>query len=258
MGHTLELGLHLFEEPPIMIKDIYEGDLRGLACARHSESGSSHSTLVSGSSKVIEEDRVGSDRNRNGCGYQVDTGSGGNVEVIKKKGKWKRWAREGWRRDSNPEGELRVEKRGANVTDVALEWAEKNVTNNPHISELIEIRKVESCPTSGKESDNGESACGESNLDLSGVEEQAVPSSSSPFDQSIDANIIYHGPPVLLGVVRDGEKFDFCMCNSPFFEIMEAAGLNPKISCGRTPKEMVCPGGEKAFISRIIEDSVAL
>ncbi|KAK0583081.1 hypothetical protein LWI29_033121 [Acer saccharum] len=74
-------------------------------------------------------------------------------------------------------------------------------------SELIEIRKVESCPTSGKELDNGESACGESNLDLSGVEEQALPSSSSPFDQSI-ANNIYHGSPVLLGVVRDGEKFD--------------------------------------------------
>ncbi|TXG64738.1 hypothetical protein EZV62_011732 [Acer yangbiense] len=101
------------------------------------------------------------------------------------------------------------------------------------------LGQVESCPTSGKESDNGESACGESNLDLSGVEEQAVPSSSSPFDQSI-ANNIYHGPPVLLGVT------------------MEEAGLDPKISCSGTPMEMVCPGGEKAFIPRIIEDSVAL
>ncbi|KAK1559794.1 hypothetical protein Q3G72_018306 [Acer saccharum] len=110
----------------------------------------------------------------------------------------------------------------------------------------------------GSESDNVESACGESNLDLSGVEEQAVPSSSSPFDLSIDANNIYHGPPVLLGVVRDGEKFDFCMCNPPFFETMEEAGLNPKTSCGGTPEEMVCPGGEKAFLSCIIEDSVSL
>ncbi|KAK1583863.1 hypothetical protein Q3G72_029890 [Acer saccharum] len=76
--------------------------------------------------------------------------------------------------------------------------------------------------------------------------------------QSIDANNIYHGPPVLLGVVSDGEKFNFCMCNPPFFETMEEAGLNPKISCGGTPKEMVCLGGEKAFIPRIIEDSVAL
>ena len=34
MGHNLELGLHLFEEIPIGIKDIYEADLRGIACAR--------------------------------------------------------------------------------------------------------------------------------------------------------------------------------------------------------------------------------
>jgi hypothetical protein len=45
------------------------------------------------------------------------------------------------------------------------------------------------------------------------------------------------GPPVLLGVVRDSEKFDFCMCNPPFFESMEEAGLNPKTSSGGTPEE---------------------
>ncbi|KAL5791164.1 hypothetical protein ACOSQ2_006052 [Xanthoceras sorbifolium] len=146
---------------------------------------------------------------------------------------------------------------GSDATDVALEWAEKNVKNNPHISELIEIRKVESCQSSGKESHNGESAC-EINLDSSGHVDEAEPSSSSPFDLPIDANNIYHGPPVLLGVVKDGEQFDFCMCNPPFFETMEEAGLNPKTSCGGTPAEMVCPGGEKAFITRIIEDSVAL
>ncbi|KAK3194506.1 hypothetical protein Dsin_025816 [Dipteronia sinensis] len=88
--------------------------------------------------------------------------------------------------------------------------------------------------------------------------DNAVPSSSSPFDLSIDASDIYHGPPVFLGAVRDGEEFDFCMCNPPFFETMEEAKLSPKTSYGRTPKEMVCPHGEKAFISRIIEDSVAL
>ncbi|GMP37566.1 hypothetical protein CsSME_00009178 [Camellia sinensis var. sinensis] len=48
------------------------------------------------------------------------------------------------------------------------------------------------------------------------------------------------------------------MCNPPFFETMEEAGLNPKTSCGGTPKEMVCPGGEEAFISRIIRDSLQL
>ena len=44
----------------------------------------------------------------------------------------------------------------------------------------------------------------------------------------------------------------------PFFETMEEAGLNPKTSFGGTPEEMVCPGGEKAFITRIIEDSAVL
>lgn len=68
----------------------------------------------------------------------------------------------------------------------------------------------------------------------------------------------YKGPPILLGVVEDGESFDFCMCNPPFFETMEEAGLNPKMSCGGTQEEMVCCGGERAFITSIIEDSVKL
>lgn len=68
----------------------------------------------------------------------------------------------------------------------------------------------------------------------------------------------YNGPSILLGVVKDGEVFDFCMCNPPFFESMEEAGLNPKTSCGGTPEEMICSGGEHAFITRIIEDSTKL
>lgn len=149
----------------------------------------------------------------------------------------------------------------ADMTDVALEWAENNVKSNPRISELIEIRKVESSQStlSIQESHNGKSAQDESNMDVSGlVDEEAEPSPSSSFNLSAAAKRSYDGPPVLLGVVRDGEQFDFCMCNPPFFESMEEAGLNPKTSCGGTPEEMVCSGGERAFISRIIEDSVAL
>ena len=68
----------------------------------------------------------------------------------------------------------------------------------------------------------------------------------------------YYGPPILIGVVKEEEEFDFCMCNPPFFVNLEEAGLNPKTSCGGTAEEMVCPGGEKAFITRIIEDSMEL
>ncbi|KAB2600740.1 methyltransferase-like protein 16 [Pyrus ussuriensis x Pyrus communis] len=142
---------------------------------------------------------------------------------------------------------------GSDVSDVAPEWAEKKVRDNSHISELIEIRKVEggkeTLPLEG--SHNGMLVSTESKIELTqnvGREVAPSPSSSSTF----------HGPPILLGVVKDGEEFDFCMCSPPFFETMEEAGLNPKTACGGTATEMVFPGGEKAFITRIIEDSVSL
>lgn len=150
---------------------------------------------------------------------------------------------------------------GSDVTDVAVEWAEKNVKCNQHISELIEIRKVTACQSaiSIEDSNCGESVNCENKMDGNAtVVEEAEHLPSSSFDPPLDMNKKYSGPPLLLGVVRDGEKFDFCMCNPPFFETMEEAGLNPKTSCGGTPEEMVCPGGEKAFITRIIEDSVVL
>ncbi|KAG6619796.1 hypothetical protein I3842_Q080200 [Carya illinoinensis] len=150
---------------------------------------------------------------------------------------------------------------GSDFTDIALECARKNVKNNAHISQLIEIRRAESCDNNSvEELHDGELLSWESKTESSArkVREEAVPLFSTSFDPLADANKRYHGPPVLLGVVRDGEKFDFCMCNPPFFETMEESGLNPKTSCGGTPEEMICPGGEKAFITRIIEDSAVL
>lgn len=130
----------------------------------------------------------------------------------------------------------------ADVSDVALDWAEKNVKSNPHISGLIEIRKVENSEEVGLQI---EDACTGTSLSCAAELHSGVKMS-------------YQGPPILVGVVKDEEKFDFCMCNPPFFETMEEAGLNPKTACGGTSKEMVCPGGEQAFITRIIEDSVKL
>lgn len=137
------------------------------------------------------------------------------------------------------------------MTDVALQWAEKNVKNNPQISELIEIRKVDFEKELTDEKANGGEIC----TDISQHMEHLTPSS---FETHSDAKNSYQGPPILVGVVKAGEKFDFCMCNPPFFETMEEAGLNPNTSCGGTPAEMVCAGGEQAFISRIIQDSIQL
>ncbi|XP_031391968.1 U6 small nuclear RNA (adenine-(43)-N(6))-methyltransferase isoform X1 [Punica granatum] len=130
---------------------------------------------------------------------------------------------------------------GSDVADVAIEWAERNVKSNPQISDLIEIRKA--------------------GTDASCSQVEDPYNENSNLERKVDHAVrddCYSGPPILYGVVRDGETFDFCMCNPPFFESMEEAGLNPKTSCGGTVDEMVCPGGEKAFITRIIEDSVKL
>ncbi|XP_014509864.1 U6 small nuclear RNA (adenine-(43)-N(6))-methyltransferase-like isoform X2 [Vigna radiata var. radiata] len=143
---------------------------------------------------------------------------------------------------------------GSDVTDVAIEWAEKNVSSNPHISNLIEIRRVQ---------DNNAPPCVEVE-DLVNSDQIALCKKTDmevaplPLDLHACENKSYRGPPILVGVVRDDEKFDFCMCNPPFFESLEEAGLNPKTACGGTSREMVCPGGERAFITRIIEDSTQL
>ena len=125
------------------------------------------------------------------------------------------------------------------VTDVALEWAKKNVENNPQLAELIEIRNANAASLS--------------------AESEAI------IRESIRENVLepaedvaMQKPPVLVGVVKESESFDFCMCNPPFFESIEEAGLNPKTSCGGTAEEMVCPCGELAFVTHIIEDSVSL
>jgi len=140
------------------------------------------------------------------------------------------------------------------VTDVAIEWAERNVNSNPHISQLIEIRKVQ---------DNASAPCVEVEESVTGdritlCRSTDVEVAPLPLDLHSCKNRNYHGPPILVGVVRGDENFDFCMCNPPFFESLEEAGLNPKTSCGGTSREMVCPGGERAFITRIIEDSTQL
>lgn len=148
------------------------------------------------------------------------------------------------------------------VTDVALEWAEKNVKNNPLISELIEIRRVnmENPASSSEELNDEPGKCGQcTNVDFDNGKAVIIgPSPPSHLQMHSGIGKSYGGPPILVGVVKDGEKFDFCMCNPPFFETIEESGLNPKTSCGGTMQEMVCPGGETAFITRIIEDSVQL
>ncbi|ETL78908.1 hypothetical protein, variant [Phytophthora nicotianae] len=53
-------------------------------------------------------------------------------------------------------------------------------------------------------------------------------------------------------------KFDFVMCNPPFFDNMKEADTNPESSCMGSTNEMMFPGGEVAFIGNMISESEML
>ncbi|DBA82336.1 TPA: hypothetical protein ACH3X2_000593 [Trebouxia sp. C0005] len=78
---------------------------------------------------------------------------------------------------------------GTDIMDIAIEWAGKNVQDNPHLAHLIEIRRT------------GQSS------------------------QPLDSTNVEQG--ILLPAVHNGECFSFCMCNPPFFETLQEAGRNP-------------------------------
>eukprot|EP01117_Protostelium_nocturnum_P019110 TRINITY_DN8190_c0_g3_i1.p1 TRINITY_DN8190_c0_g3~~TRINITY_DN8190_c0_g3_i1.p1 ORF type:complete len:516 (-),score=109.31 TRINITY_DN8190_c0_g3_i1:8-1555(-) len=61
---------------------------------------------------------------------------------------------------------------------------------------------------------------------------------------------------ILMGVIKDEEEFDFCMCNPPFFSDLEETGLNGKVDCTAKVNELVTKGGETSFVSLLIEESL--
>src|SRR5690349_18717973 len=53
-------------------------------------------------------------------------------------------------------------------------------------------------------------------------------------------------------------SFDFLMCNPPFFSCpSQTGGVNPNRALNATPSELVCLGGEEAFVGRLIVESKA-
>ena len=63
---------------------------------------------------------------------------------------------------------------------------------------------------------------------------------------------------ILCDVVRDDESFEFCCCNPPFFESLAETNLNKKRAAHATSNELTCPGGELAFVLRLLDDSTTL
>ncbi|ETV98132.1 hypothetical protein H310_08875 [Aphanomyces invadans] len=67
-------------------------------------------------------------------------------------------------------------------------------------------------------------------------------------------------PSVLLikSIATHASPILFSMCNPPFFDSVEEADTNPRTACTGSHGEMTTPGGEVAFISTMIQDSLVL
>lgn len=60
----------------------------------------------------------------------------------------------------------------------------------------------------------------------------------------------------------DELEYTFCMCNPPFFDesgedVVEKL-KEPRNAFTGTPNELACPGGEVAFVQRIVTESLEL
>ncbi|CAN0230877.1 unnamed protein product, partial [Ectocarpus sp. 6 AP-2014] len=105
------------------------------------------------------------------------------------------------------------------IDPVSAEWAEKNVRSND-LQEKIEVRLVPSPADSG--------------------DDEAAPG------------------PLLAALREEDGDFDFSMTNPPFFESADEAGQNPDTATGdmAAAGEVACHGGEVAFVTAIIRDSL--
>lgn len=63
---------------------------------------------------------------------------------------------------------------------------------------------------------------------------------------------------LLLAALRDGEGALFCMCNPPFFDSVEAKATHGKRSFAAVESEVATPGGELAFVLRLVDESLLL
>eukprot|EP00887_Chlorella_sp_A99_P005035 scaffold4.g5035.t1 len=185
----------------------------------------------------------------------------------------------------------------ADVTSVALAWAARNREANSRLAPLIDVRRVAMQPeqrafhrraaaadaagadTAGADVagadavDGAEDAAaaeahgadGSRGGTQSGDGETAVANGDAAAAAS-SAGVRRAERPAGSGIVssalEQGEQVAFCMCNPPFFASAEEASANPATAYGGTAEEMVYPGerpgGELAFVTAMIEDSLKL
>ena len=177
--------------------------------------------------------------------------------------------------------------------EYSLDWAHRNLLKNPKLKELIEIRDSRTSRENkreGKEEEDGgflqldlqpapETLGGEGekrqqqhlklgiSLSRSKEEEEGsggnmeidtkdVDVDDDPGDDETRGGESESGM-CLVGVLDPIQPYDFCMCNPPFFDVCEDRLLHRQ-GHGGLENELRCPGGERAFVGRMIDDSMQL
>jgi 23S rRNA (adenine1618-N6)-methyltransferase len=131
----------------------------------------------------------------------------------------------------------------ADVERCAVDNASSILEQNHALKQLITVRLCNQFEASGT-SDEGHCATCNNAIDMDAEALQC--SESSRFS----------GP--LINAVQDGEVYDFCMCNPPFFTTIDHAKQNSKTDFGGTHAEMSCVGGEESFTMAMVADSLRL
>lgn len=127
---------------------------------------------------------------------------------------------------------------GVDVTQEALDAAQQIIDSNPELAPLITLRLIKLTPKQQEHL---------LNKDVKGTGAESNGASRGILTQCFTDPVTH------------GCAFSFSMCNPPFFETIEEAGLNPSTAFGGTEVEMVYPdGGEFGFVSQMVEDSLLL
>ena len=98
--------------------------------------------------------------------------------------------------------------------------------------------------------------------------------SNPGMDRSVELRLQARSDQIFAGVVREGERFTACLCNPPFHDSPEEAregtlrklrnlglttgkgsDLAPPLNFSGQAAELWCPGGEGAFVGRMIRES---
>jgi len=139
----------------------------------------------------------------------------------------------------------------SDVDATAYTWATRNV-QKAGFTDKITVRLVQpiKSPLDAPRTDNSNE-----------INDEASSSNTSTTDnrsfRNSDLSSNTHGGPLSTAVLESDGTLDFCMCNPPFFATAEeAVRAHPMRSCPGAAGELWCPGGEVAFVSSIVGDSV--